>query len=171
MATSSQAHTDTLLWAFPFPPRSGTSPRQPSKLMSEPSTARLPAQDQIETLQGRVGKTSQTSRKPPSSDSPFQKPQRQPRNSGGTRGARTGHQGLGPPLLTPRRCTCRARPLCLWPWRVGLTRAVYTHPVLELPPIEMEISHCIFQQGACVGVANDSQPRCPPSIRPAMARA
>lgn len=56
----------------------------------------------IEALHGRVERTSQTSSKPPSSDSPFNKPKRQRRPSkGGKRGARTGHRGTGPPLLTP----------------------------------------------------------------------
>src|SRR5262249_56379701 len=58
-------------------------------------------QHQVDTLQGQVGKTSQTSSKPPSSDSPFKKPQRQRRQSAGKRGGRTGHKGTGPTLLTP----------------------------------------------------------------------
>jgi len=58
-------------------------------------------QTQVETLQGRVEKTSQTSSKPPSSDSPFDKPKRKQRQSSGKRGGQKGHPGKGPTLLSP----------------------------------------------------------------------
>jgi len=58
-------------------------------------------QKQVDTLQGRVEKTSQTSSKPPSSDSSFDKPKRQPPQSSRKRGGRKGHPGKGPTLLSP----------------------------------------------------------------------
>jgi transposase len=109
-------------------------------------------QKQVETLTERLEKTSQTSSKPPSSDSPFNKPKRKPRRSGGKRGARKGHSGTGPTLLSPTEihlihpgpCACGHGEL------VSLT-PYYTHQVIELPPIEMEIHHFVLQQGACAG--------------------
>jgi transposase len=56
---------------------------------------------QVDTLQGQVAKTSQTSSKPPSSDSPFNKPKRERRPSCGKRGGQKGHPGKGPKLLSP----------------------------------------------------------------------
>ena len=56
-------------------------------------------QHQVDTLQGRLDKTSKTARKPPSSDSPFTKPTLRP--SSGTRGARKGHPGSGVTLREP----------------------------------------------------------------------
>jgi transposase len=107
---------------------------------------------QVETLQGQVGKTSQTSSKPPSSDSPFNKPKRNRRPSSGKRGGQKGHRGKGPTLLSPTGvhlsepgpCACgHGELVSLAPY--------YTHQVIELPPIEMSIEHFILQQGTCSG--------------------
>jgi transposase len=69
-------------------------------------------QQQVDQLQGRLDQTSETSSKPPSSDSPFQK--RNPRQSAGQRGGKPGHPGAGPKLLEstavevvlPPACSC-----------------------------------------------------------------
>jgi len=109
-------------------------------------------EQQVDTLQGRVDKTSQTSSKPPSSDSPFSKPKRQRRPSSGKRGGKKGHQGRGPTLLNPTEvrliepgpCACgHGKLVSLAPY--------YTHQVIELPAIEMDIQHFILQQGTCRG--------------------
>ena len=89
-------------------------------------------QNPVETLQGRVEKTSQTSSKPPSSDSPYKQPKRKRRKSSGKRGARPGHPGTGPtllmptevPLIEPAPCACGHGEL------VSLT-PYYTHQVIE----------------------------------------
>jgi len=109
-------------------------------------------QKQIETLQGRVEKTSQTSSRPPSSDSPFNKPKRQRKKSAGKRGGQKGHRGNGPKLLSPTEvhliepglCACGYGPLVSLP-------PYHTHQVIELPPIEMDIHHFVLQQGQCQG--------------------
>jgi transposase len=107
---------------------------------------------QVETLQGQVAKTSQTSSKSPSSDSPFNKPKRHRPPSSGKRGGQKGHRGKGPTLLTPTEvhliepgpCTCgHGKLVSLEPY--------YTHQVIELPPIEMDIQHFILHQGTCSG--------------------
>ena len=102
-------------------------------------------QQQVDTLQGRLDKTSQTSRKPPSSDSPFTKPTRRP--SSGKRGARKGHLGSGVTLLAPTDvqhvypapCACDHSAL-------GTPTPYHTHQVIELPPIEMAITHFLLPQ-------------------------
>src|SRR5262249_60941377 len=53
-------------------------------------------QQQVEPLQGRVANTSQTASKPPSSDSPFNKPKRRRKTSSGKRGGQKNHRGNGP---------------------------------------------------------------------------
>ena len=71
-------------------------------------------QEQIDQLQKRLQRTSKASDKPPSSDSPFQRPVSKQDKPPGKRGARMGHPGSGPRLLRPteRRaiypgpCTC-----------------------------------------------------------------
>jgi transposase len=109
-------------------------------------------QQQVDPLQGRVTKTSQTSRKPPSSDAPFDKPKRPRRQSAGKRGGQKGHPGKGLTLLTPTEvpliepgpCACgHGELVSLAPY--------YTHQVIEWPAIAMDLQHFILQQGPCRG--------------------
>jgi transposase len=164
---SSQPHHDSILWALPFTPLEwALTPlavqnyikRQHQQIaplqtqMAQFQSQIAPLQPQVETLQGRVAKTSQTSRKPPSSDSPFNKPKRQRKTSTGTRGGQKGHRGNGPTLrrptevhlIEPGPCPCgHGNVVSLSPY--------HTHQVIELPPIEMEIHHFVLQQGQCQG--------------------
>src|SRR5262249_58105027 len=93
---------------------------------------------------------AQPSSKPPSSDSPFDKPKRPPRQSSGKRGGRKGHPGKGPTLLSPTEvhliapgpCTCgHGELVSLAPY--------YTHQVIELPAITMDIQHFVLLQATC----------------------
>jgi transposase len=105
-----------------------------------------------DTLQGRATKTSQTSSKPPASDSPFAKPKRPRRQSSGKRGGPKGHPGKGPLLLTPPEV-----PLIEpGPWACGHGALVslapyYTHQGIAWPAIAMDLQHFIWQQGTCRG--------------------
>lgn len=110
-------------------------------------------QQQVTILQGRMDKTSQTSSKPPSLDSPFTKPKRsKQRKSSGKRGARMGHPGSGPTLLAPTEvqhlypapCSCGHGAL-------GSPTLYHTHQRIELPPIDMQITHLLLHQARCVG--------------------
>jgi transposase len=111
---------------------------------------------QVDHLQGRVEKTSQTSSKPPSSDSPFKKPKRGDSSSrdgsSGKRGGRQGHLGSGPILLEPTEVRV-VQPASCECGHSGLVTSVpyHTHQVIELPPIEMQITHFELHQGHCVG--------------------
>jgi len=163
LATSSQIYTPDLLWPYSFcqmdwevtPPAVQDYIRDLQKRVKE-------LQGQVETLQGRLDQTSQTSSKPPSSDSPFKKPERKPRKSGGKRGARKGHRGTGPTLLSPTEvhwiepgpCACgHGELVSLEPY--------YTHQVIELPPIKMDIHHFILHQGTCRGCGRQLKAQVP----------
>ena len=74
-------HRDPILWALPFvneweltPPAVQDYIKNQHQQIAQLQTQIEQLQQQVETLQGRVHKTSQTSSKPPSSDSPFQNP-------------------------------------------------------------------------------------------------
>jgi transposase len=109
-------------------------------------------QQQVDTLQGRVEQTSQTSSKPPSSDSPFDKPKRQPRQSSGKRGGRQGHSGKGPTLLSPTEVHLIAPGPCACGHGELVSLApYYTHQVVELPPMKLDIQHFVLHQGTCRG--------------------
>src|SRR5215510_6955716 len=164
---SSHSYTDALLWALPFgqfeweltPPavqdyitRQQQHITQLQSQMGQFQSQIEQLQHQVETLQGRVDKTSQTSSKPPSSDAPFHKPKRQQKTSAGQRGGQPGHRGKGPILLRPTEVHLIAPGS--WPCGQGNLVALtpsYTHQVIELPPIEMEVHHFILQQSLCQG--------------------
>lgn len=107
-------------------------------------------QQQVDQLQGRVDQTSSTSSKPPSSDSPFKK--RKARESSGKRGGKKGHPGSGPKLLEPTEVQVILPPSCTCGDSAVSTPVVYrTHQVLELPPIEVDVTHFILHQSTCLG--------------------
>jgi transposase len=107
-------------------------------------------QIQVDQLQGRVDQTSKTSSQPPSSESPFKKPTR--RGSSGPRGGRQGHPGSGPVLLEPTDVQVVHPASCACGHSELVSSVPYhTHQVIELPPIEMQITHFELHQGYCLG--------------------
>ena len=150
---SSQAPTDSILWALPF----GHMDWEPTPPAVQDYLQRLQQQikqlqQQVDTLHGRVEKTSHTSSKPPSSDSPFDKPKHQQRQSSGKRGGRKGHPGKGPTLLSPTEVPLIAPGPCPCGHGALVSRApYYTHQVMEWPALTMELQHCIWPQGTCRG--------------------
>jgi transposase len=119
-------------------------------------------QQQVDQLQGRLDQTSSTSSKPPSSDSPF-KP-RKPRQSSGQRGGKKGHRGSGPKLLEPPDVQVVLPPSCSCGHSVVSAPTPYrTHQVLELPPIQMEITHFLLHQSTCLGCGQTLSATVPPA--------
>jgi transposase len=164
MTPAAPAKTDPSLWALPF---------SPTEWALTPPAVEAPVQrlqqrvhqleQQVETLQGRVERTSQTSSKPPSSDAPFHKPTRQPRPSGGPRGARPGHPGHGPTLLSPREGRLIKPAPCACGHGALVSLAPYsTHQVIALPPLEMDITHCVLHQGIGAGCGQHRTAQVPP---------
>ncbi len=152
MASSPTA--DNTTWSFPFSQQEwDQTPCVVQEHVVALQNQLYEIQHQVDILQGRVEKTSQTSSKPPSSDSPFTKPKKPKRRpSSGKRGGRKGHPGSGPILLAPTEvqhvypasCGCGHGEL-------GSPRLYQTHQVIELPRIEMEISHFLLHQAHCLG--------------------
>jgi transposase len=111
-------------------------------------------QERVERLEARLHQDSTTSSRPPSSDSPYKKPRRRTASSKRTRkgGGKPGHPGHRQVLLAatsiedmlPESCACGSG-------EFDLLQPYYTHQVIELPPIEMEVSHWVLHQGRCLG--------------------
>ncbi len=111
--------------------------------------------ERVEKLENSLNKNSQNSSKPPSSDPPYNKPPKVTSEKKGNKrkiGGQKGHKGHKQTLLPteqkisviPCKCTC------------GCTRfdekkfkPFYTHQVIELPPIEMDVCHYILHKGQC----------------------
>ena len=143
--------TDTA-WPFPFTPQDWE--QTPLAVQAYVRTLRdevVQLHDHMETLKARLTQNSTTSSRPPSSDNPYKKPRPHtttttPRKAGG----KLGHPGHRQALLLPttvhevrpERCACGNTTLTL-------VRPYYTHQVLELPPIAMEVTHWVLHQGWC----------------------
>ena len=99
---SAQSPRNSILWALPFGHMEWElTPPAVQDYLKHQNQQIAQLQQQVETLQGRVEQTSQISSKPPSSDSPFNKPQRHKRTAAGKHGGQKGHRGQGPTLLRP----------------------------------------------------------------------
>jgi transposase len=154
MTTFSHTDSSHTGWPFPFDPSDWekTPPAVQAYLLRLHQRLEQ-LQQQIDELRGRLEQNSHTSSKPPSSDSPFKKPKRSKRRtSSGKRGARKGQPGSGPTWLEPTEvhhvypapCACGHGELT--------TPTLYhTHQRIELPPIEMQITHFLLHQARCVG--------------------
>ncbi len=167
---SPHSHTDSILWALPFhqleweltPPAVQDYIKSQNQQIAQFQTQIDQLHKQVETLQGRVDKTSQTSSKPPSSDSPFNKPKRPRRPSSGKRGGKKGHPGKGPTVLSPTEVHLIEPGPCACGHGTLVSLSPYqTHQVIELPPIEMEIHHFILQQGQCEGCGRERKAQVP----------
>ena len=140
------------LWSFPFTPEDWA--QTPCAVQAYVRTlhdevARLQAR--LEPLAARLTQHSMTSSRPPSSDSPYKRrrrhtPSTTPRKAGGKPGHPGHRQVLLPPTtvqeLRPERCACGNTALTL-------TMPYYTHQVLELPPIRIDVTHWVLYQGWC----------------------
>lgn len=106
----------------------------------------------VTDLENRLNQNSQNSSKPPSSDPPYKKPPKKRPKGNRNRGGQKGHKGHQQKLmepssqtnLFPQTCSCGASsidPKSLKPF--------YTHQVIELPEIKMDVRHFILNQGSC----------------------
>ena len=107
----------------------------------------------IEQLETRTKQNSQNSSKPPSSDSPYSKPERKtPPKKSRKRGGQKGHKGHRKEMLEPtqripvRPETCSCGNLHLAREKM---KPFYIHQQIELPEIKMEILHFVLHKCRC----------------------
>jgi len=145
-------------WSFPFAPQDWE--QTPTVVQTYVHTLHdelTQLRVRMEALEARLTQNSTTSHQPPSSDPPYKKPRQRPTTTSRKAGGKLGHlghrQALLPPTmvheLRPERCPCGNTSF-------AATRPYYTHQVLELPPIELEVRHFVLHQGWCTvcGAAN-----------------
>src|ERR1043166_7787006 len=140
------------VWPFPFTPQDWElTPPAVQAYLRTVHDALGQLQERVDTLEARLTQNSTTSSRPPSSDSPYKKPRQRtnataPRKAGGKPGHPGHRQVLLPPTtvqeLRPERCACGNTALTL-------TMPYYTHQVLELPPIRIDVTHWVLYQGWC----------------------
>lgn len=106
----------------------------------------------IEKLEVQKNKNSHNSSKPPSSDPPFNKQKRKKSKSNRKPGGQKGHPGHRQELLSPNktenvmpeRCSCGSHSMNL-----NSLQLFHTHQHIELPKIEMDITHFALYEGEC----------------------
>ncbi|MFH2050264.1 MAG: DUF6444 domain-containing protein [bacterium] len=126
----------------------------------------------VSDLENRLNKNSQNSSKPPSSDSPYKKPPKSTKKSKRKRGGQKGHKGHHQKLMEPTSVTNIIPNTC----SCGATvdpescKPFYTHQIIELPKIEMDIQHFILSQGTCSQCGRTVKSQVPKENKPAMAQ-
>jgi transposase len=103
----------------------------------------------IAALEAHVSQHSRNSDRPPSSDPPFMKPPSPPITKG-TPGAKPGHPGHRQALLVPTEIIAVKPEACGCGQREFPDSApYYTHQVLELPEIQMQVKHVVLHEARC----------------------
>ena len=108
----------------------------------------------IEQLEGKTKQNSQNSNKPPSSDSPFKKPKRKGKKSKRKRGGQKGHKGYQQQMLAPTDTQMILPTLCdcgRCDFAADTIDPYYTHQHIELPQIQMNVTHFILHKARCNG--------------------
>src|SRR5918911_5327742 len=140
------------LWPFPFTAQDWA--QTPLAVQAYVHTLRnevVQLRDCVETLEARLTQNATTSSRPPASDSPYKQPRRRttsttPRKAGG----KLGHPGHRQVLLAPTRVVeLHPEPCVCGHTVLAVTSPYYTHQVIELPPITMEVTHWVLHQGWC----------------------
>lgn len=153
-------------WSFPFSPQDWA--QTPPAVQAYLQTMRHELgqlHDRVDTLEARLKQNSTTSSRPPSSDAPYTKSARRTRSTPPRKaGGKPGHQGHRQALLTPTQvqavhptqCACGS---------TAFDRLIpsYTHQVLELPPITMDVTHWVFHHGRCLACGAWSTAPVPPA--------
>lgn len=106
----------------------------------------------VTELENRLNKNSQNSSKPPSSDPPYKKAPKKDKKGKRNRGGQKGHKGHQQKLMEPTSenmvlpgtCSCGCSS-----FDSGSIKPFYTHQMIELPEIEMDVLHFILNQGTC----------------------
>jgi transposase len=158
----------------PFSEIEWVSTPQPVRLyilMLEKSIAHLNAAvagltGRTEKLEQRAARNSQNSNQPPSADGPYKKPVRKKKTGKKKRGAQKGHIGHRQQLLTPddvrhfkpEQCSCGHKGF-------DNVQPFYTHQHIELPPIELAVTHLIMYQGCCTCCGKTVSAKVPPEQR------
>jgi transposase len=106
----------------------------------------------IEQLEVRTEKNSQNSSKPPSSDSPFKKREEKGKKGKRKRGGQKGHKGHQQQMLEPTDTKIILPTICdcdRYDFDLKTLEPYYTHQHIELPEIQMNVTHFILHKGKC----------------------
>jgi len=143
------AQTEKKEWHFPFSEQDwAATPETLRNFLVALVASQAVIEKRVEELEKRLNKNSSNSSTPPSLDNTFKKkPKKKKKGEGKKKRRRKGYQQkmLEPTEvknLTPEVCICGNT-------RFDNTSPYYTHQVIELPEIEMEVTHFVLHKGEC----------------------
>src|SRR5262245_46599944 len=134
------------VWPFPFTPQDwAQTPTAVQAYVHTHHDELTQLRERVAALEARLRQNSTTSHRPPSSDSPYTKPRQRPTTTPRRRaGGKPGHPGHGQVLLTPTRVVeVKPEPCVCGNTAFVLAGPSYTHQVIELPPVQMEVTHWV----------------------------
>ena len=132
---------------FPFSEEDwGNTPVSVQEFLLYLISSHAALEKRIEELEKRLNKNSSNSNKPPSSDSPFEeKPKKKSKSKKKKR-----RKGFRQKMLEPTEVKNIIPELCICGnTHFDNTNSYYTHQVIELPEIKMEVTHFVLHKGQC----------------------
>ncbi len=140
--------TEKKEWAFPFSEQDWlATPEAVRNFLLSLVASQAALEKRIEELEKKLNKNSSNSSKPPSSDDPYKEKPKKNKKTIKKKKRRKGYQQkmLEPTEvknLKPEACICGNT-------KFDTTAPYYTHQVIELPEIQMEITHFVLHKGEC----------------------
>jgi len=176
MEPMDSSHTDSSdmseKWSLPFPKEDWEKTPHTVRLYIVALEHKIAEQQKIidalikrvDELEARLNRNSSNSNQPPSTDSPFMRKPEKTRS--GKPGGKKGHKGHRQVMLEPREtehlkpevCGCGNKDF-------PNTSPYYTHQYIELPEIEMEVTHFVLHRGACPCCGKTSKASLPREYR------
>jgi transposase len=107
-------------------------------------------QGRTEKLERRFSRNSQNSNQPSSADAPFDRAERKKKKSRKKRGGQKGHPGHRHKLLKPTKVLCLKPLECSYGCnKFKWVHTFYRHQQIELPQIELDVTHYVLYKGCC----------------------
>jgi len=135
-------------WNFPFSKEEwAATPKPVQDFLLHVVASHATLEKRIEKIETSLNKNSSNSNKPPSSDNPFkEKPEKEKKKKNKKKRRKGYKQKMLDPAkvenVLPEACTCGNI-------RFDDTQPYYTHQVIELPEIEMKVTHFVLHKGEC----------------------
>ena len=135
-------------WAFPFSEQDwAATPEAVRNFLLSLIASHAAVEKRVEELEKRLNKNSTNSSKPPSSDDPYKEKPKKNKKGRKNKKRRKGYrQKMLEPTevenVKPEACICGNT-------QYDATSPYYTHQVIELPEIQMEITHFVLHKGEC----------------------
>jgi transposase len=135
-------------WIFPFSEQDwAATPEAVRNFLVSLVASQAVLEKRVEELEKKLSKNSSNSSKPPSSDDPYKE---KPKKNKKTRKKKKRRKGYQQKMLEPTEVKNLKPETCICGnTKFDTTAPYYTHQVIELPEIQMEVTHFVLYKGEC----------------------